>query len=258
LIELLVVIAIIAILAALLLPALSKAKEKAHATACLNNQRQIIQATKMYVNDNNGVLIPLWVQQNAPNWPVWTYNASTFVIEYPDFLWWPDKLRLEGLLPAATGFSCPSLRRPATAGHGGSISSRYTLGIGLNFPEFGWLATRPNFPFAVYTIAKESQTVRPTDSIVFADAAAISNPSEGNADKWQEVESTGCVYFRSPSDSESYWKGDSRSIPRHSGQVNAAYFDGHIAKVRNNTIGYQLPRTDPAVQWARNNNGTTP
>jgi prepilin-type N-terminal cleavage/methylation domain-containing protein len=76
LIELLVVIAIIAILAAMLLSVLAKAKSTAQGIKCMSNTRQLMTAVLMYVSDNNGSF-PLniagnptnnWLIRTNPNW----------------------------------------------------------------------------------------------------------------------------------------------------------------------------------------------
>ena len=84
LIKLLVVIAIIAILAALLLPALARAKEQAHRISCLNNLRQISYYLQFYTDENNDIF-PAHRNQNlntADAGPSLTNWWGTTIIGY--------------------------------------------------------------------------------------------------------------------------------------------------------------------------------
>ena len=71
LIELLVVIAIIAILAALLLPALARSKQQALGIKCMSNYKQLVAAWKMYIGDFAGYMPPNSTEETDQDLPTW-------------------------------------------------------------------------------------------------------------------------------------------------------------------------------------------
>ena len=172
LIELLVVIAIIAILAALLLPALAKAKGKAHAATCLSNSKQWGLAFTMYANDNEDsvpeegdTIIPINNKVNADAW----YNLIAAAVDQQSLV----ALYTAGSPPLPgdkTIFSCPRAPKPTFTPSVGKAYFMYGMNARLCINK----STRIGPPPIGQT--KLSGIVRPSDTIFVAEVEGNGTP----------------------------------------------------------------------------------
>jgi prepilin-type N-terminal cleavage/methylation domain-containing protein len=152
LIELLVVIAIIAILAAMLLPALTKAKAKAQGIQCMSNHRQLALAWRMYSEENNGYIVYASDNPSTPNLDQYAWTLSHLDFNPNNRANWDPTvdLMLRPLWPYSGKslgiYKCPSDR--STVNPPGQGNKPRVRSMSMNLYIGGFDGTDGNWPFA--------------------------------------------------------------------------------------------------------------
>lgn len=203
LIELLVVIAIIAILAAILFPVFSKARERARQSSCTSNLKQMTLAWQLYSQDYDGHIMPAYdYSKTTPgcDWIGWwgCHDPATDSIK-TNSSWLYPYTRSQGLK------SCPSFQPEKN-------NSWDDTGYGYNFQHFPGISEPEEFQ-----PVSESDIQEPARTVVFTDAARICYYCSEDPTLLE-----GSAYIQAPSYKYPSFHG------RHNGFGIVAWADGHV------------------------------
>jgi len=187
-IELLVVIAIIAIVAALLLPALAKTKTEAYRIQCLNNQRHLILTWAMYSNDNGEKLAlnggDLAVDSSRPH--LWAYggnHSDPETLTNSQYLMGGDYALFAPFLASVAPYKCPADRsRWSIGGKMVNELRSYSMNCYVGTPPANSVSPLTLNPvYRVYTKSSSLENNLPASRFVFIDVnpASICTPAFG-------------------------------------------------------------------------------